>query len=55
MKKICWLFDVLGILGASLLLVGLYLAYGLATGLVVAGLMLLSLALRMSYLYGTAG
>lgn len=50
MKKISWLFDGLGMIGASLFLVGFYIALGLAALLMASGLMLLAYAFRMSYL-----
>ena len=50
MKKISWLFDLLGVMGASLFLIGFYIALGLAALLMAAGLMLLAYAFRMSYL-----
>lgn len=50
-RKICWFFDFIGIAGAGLLLVGLYLAMGLATLLMAAGVLLLGWALWMSYLF----
>ncbi len=50
MKKISWLFDVIGIIGAALFLFGLYIALGLSALLIASGLLLLSYAFRMSYL-----
>ena len=54
MKKICWLFDAIALLGATLFLIGLYLVWGLVAVLVISGLSLIAWALRMSYLYGNS-
>ena len=48
-KKIYWLCDLIGITGASLFLFGIYLAWSIATMLIVSGLMLMAYATRLSY------
>ena len=49
MKKIFLLCDVVGIIGACLFLVGIYLAWDLASMMVISGLMLMGYAARLSY------
>ena len=48
-RKIYWLCDALGILGATLFLFGIYFAWALSTVLMIGGLMLMAYASRLSY------
>ncbi len=48
-KRIYWFFDLLALCGAGLLAAGLYLAFGLAAVLMVAGALLCVIALRCYY------
>lgn len=50
-NKISWCFDAIGTLGALFFLMGIYTAWGLATLLMAAGLILIGYALRLSYLF----
>ena len=50
MKKIYWLCDLVGVFGAILFLLGIYLAWDLASMLIISGLMLMIYATRISYL-----
>ena len=48
-KKIYWLCDLIGITGATLFLLGVYLAWSLWMVLIISGLMLMGYATRISY------
>ena len=49
-KMTCWLCDAAGILGACLLLYGVYLAWSLAISLMVLGLILMAGAARVAWM-----
>ena len=49
-KKIYWLCDLVGIIGACFFLIGTYLAWDLASVLIICGLMMMVYAARISFL-----
>ena len=49
MTMISWLCDLVAITGGTLLLCGVYLAFGLVSVLMVAGLLLISYATRLAW------
>lgn len=48
-KKIYWLCDLIVITGACLFLIGIYLAWDLASMLIITGVMMMAYAGRLSY------